>query len=528
MECSSRRSDTSSVFDPENLFTRSIELDWLDLSDFDRRVYLLQQGSPIKGTAIPLKWPRVAQILISEKHLTRKQLKDWGGEEALKQRYECVRLQMVAFFGADKEPEDRKDWKVYHMEGFEAYDLPSDYAGETNGKGLETRTEGMDEADTESEDESDDDDNDPWDYRLNTEDTNRHSSARHRARLDESSYELSGSMHEIRDEIMSSIDTVMISEGEVAVEYEQHVRQKEAVDIVLSDRASIASAASPISKGLLYSTDAWPTLEAPVAAMAKMTETSVMQDRATAVPAVIDETESAGGTTRPSSAHVADTSTKLALDGTIRESSEPTDLLRLLNDLVPDTADSFATVRPQETFQVQHTTPVNTRRMKCAASSAATFTIHEDPEDISPQVNKQVALHPISPLTDMPKENYEQTSQDELDPPSQQLLNDQAIEDRTARTREAVGVFGNAVHHADSEINSPSSQRRPVFQPLPLDTNFNVVIEPRIATRATSVPTGASAGISTVTTGIAAQTFIDGSVRRERLARARAANWMND
>lgn len=511
---SSRRSDTSSVVNPANLFTQPIELDWLDLSDFDRRVYLLQQGSPIKGTAIPLKWSRVIRILISEEHLTRQQLKDWGGEEELKQRYERVRLQMVAFFGADKEPENRKGWKVYHMEGFEVYDLPSTYERETNGKGSKTRAEAMDEADMVSEDESDEDDNYPMDYQLHTEHTDRLSSARHRARLEDSSNELAGSMHEIRDEMIGSIDDAMMSEGEVTAEHEQHVRQKEAVDIVLSDRASTVSAVSPFSKDSSYSTDPGPTFKAPVAAVANMTEISTMQDRVSAVPVVSDETESAGGTAQPSSVHPVKTSTSLAVDGLTRGSNEPADVVQFLKALLPDTADSLDAASPQETVQVPPKTPVNTKRMKCAASSAATFTIHEDAEGTSPRVNKQVALHPISPSTDVPKENYGQTNQDEPDPPSQQSLNDWAVRDRPARTGEAVNVSRGAVHHAASEANPSSGHRRPVFQPLPLGTNFDVVIEARVASRATSLPTGASAGRSAVTTGMAAQHLIEGRARR--------------
>ncbi|KAL9112805.1 MAG: hypothetical protein Q9187_007714 [Circinaria calcarea] len=84
---------------------------------------------------------------------------------------------------------------------------------------------------------------------------------------------------------------------------------------------------------------------------------------------------------------------------------------------------------------------------------------------------------------------------------------------------EATDVSASAVLPGASQTSSSSTRRRPVFQPLALDYNLNVVIK---APRATSVPTGASSGISTVTTGTAAQIFIEGSVRRQRLARARA------
>ncbi|KAL9118508.1 MAG: hypothetical protein Q9187_004947 [Circinaria calcarea] len=525
-QCLSSRSETSGVFNRESLFTQPIEDDWLDLSDFDRRVYLLQRGSPIKGTAIPLKWSKVAEILISEKYLTRKQLKDWGGEVELRQRYERVRLQMEAFFGADKEPENRKDWKVYQMEGFEVYDLPSTYPAKPNGKGWGSQAEATDEREMESEDEMEDIDDDLIDHQLGSEIANRHLSARYQVQVDGLSDEPSGSMHEVRDELMDSIDEVTMTEGEVGRENEHHLGQLEVVDIVLSDRANTSIAASPLSKDWVYSTEAWQTTVAP---MASVIQTSGIEGGEIILPVASIENESAHDKVWASSDPAADTSIKSARDDSVRGLSESAALTRDLKGLFPHAAESFDAANPRETSQTQHTTPLNSKKMKRTASSAATFTIHEDPEGTNLEVNERVALHPISPATDIPKENFGRTNHDDLDLPSRQLLNDWGLRDRTARANEATDVSASAVLPGASQTSSSSTRRRPVFQPLALDYNLDVVIEViRITPRATSVPTGASSGISTVTTGTAAQNFIEGSIRRQRLARARAEDWMND
>ena len=513
---SSPRPETTGVFNPENLFTRPIEVDWLDFSDFDRRVYLLQGGCPINGTAIPLKWSKIAQILISEKYLTRKQLKDWGGEIELKQRYERLRLQMVAFFGAEEEPENRKDWKVHHMEGFEVYDLPSTYSGKVDGEGSESQSEATDEEEMESQDEIEEVDEDLVNYQHGSNLANQVLSARSQAQAVGLSDELSRAAHEIQDELMYSIDEIMMTEGEVGREYEQHLGQREAVDIVLSEHGSTSGAASPFPNDLVHSTEVWQTTVAP---MANTTETFGMEDGVIAVPVESVETESVCGRVRASSGPAVDTNPKSAGDGFVRGLSEPADLVR--KDLLPHAAEDFDVASPRETYQTQHTTLVNTKRMKRTASLAATFTIHEDSDDTNLEVNENVALHPISPATEILKENFGRTNHDGPDLPSRQLLNDLAFGDRTARANEATDVSASAVLPIASQTSSSSTRRRSVFQPLPLDSNLDVVIEAtRVTARATSVPIGGSSGISTITIGTAAQNFIEESARRQRLARA--------
>ena len=109
--------------DPENPFVKSIHDDWKKLQAFDRRVYLLQKGSPIHGNTLPLKWSKVVEVLIEDGFFTREQFKSWGGFEVLKSRYESTRLRIEGFFGAIPEPTNKMGWQVVHAEGFEVYGM---------------------------------------------------------------------------------------------------------------------------------------------------------------------------------------------------------------------------------------------------------------------------------------------------------------------------------------------------------------------------------------------------------------------
>ena len=134
---SSRASSSSASLNPEgtctsweNLFARPIEEDWHTMNSYDRYLFRLQGGAPVRGTAKRVKWPRAVEILIKEKFFTRKQFNAWGGKKMLKRRYELVRLAMRRLFGAvEEEPCDRKDWKIYYMEGWEVFDYPSTATG---------------------------------------------------------------------------------------------------------------------------------------------------------------------------------------------------------------------------------------------------------------------------------------------------------------------------------------------------------------------------------------------------------------
>ena len=106
---------------PINPFVEAVSTEWSSMSKFDRYLYLMQKGVPIGGTAIPLKWSEVIDVLAKEGHFTIKKLSNLSIERQLKTRYEQVRRAVQGKF-ADREPKDMNGWRIYRVEDFDVYD----------------------------------------------------------------------------------------------------------------------------------------------------------------------------------------------------------------------------------------------------------------------------------------------------------------------------------------------------------------------------------------------------------------------
>jgi len=117
-----RRGKSALPDDLENPLAKPILGEWGDLEPLDRRVYIMQRGAPSNGNNLPLKWPRVVSLLVKEQHFTREQLNTWGGIQAFEERYETVRVHMMALFGAPEEPLNGEDFVLRYSEGFDVYD----------------------------------------------------------------------------------------------------------------------------------------------------------------------------------------------------------------------------------------------------------------------------------------------------------------------------------------------------------------------------------------------------------------------
>ena len=99
-----------------------IGTDWDDLDDFDKRLYTLQGGAPEGASYLALMWSEVARSLVRDGFLTKQQLKIWGGESKLKERYELVRKAVQGDF-ADTEAKEKDNQPLYWLEGFDVYDM---------------------------------------------------------------------------------------------------------------------------------------------------------------------------------------------------------------------------------------------------------------------------------------------------------------------------------------------------------------------------------------------------------------------
>ena len=107
-----------------NPYLKTSATDWDELRHFDRRLFLLQQGAPIKGDNMPYDWSAVKRILFKEGFSINQDFFD-GVKDAqyLQRRYECVRIGLEAFFNAKPETENRMEWTLFRVEDFDVYDL---------------------------------------------------------------------------------------------------------------------------------------------------------------------------------------------------------------------------------------------------------------------------------------------------------------------------------------------------------------------------------------------------------------------
>lgn len=105
--------------------TKPIPLGWQTLNHFDRRIYSLQQGAPLDGETLPLTWPQVVESLVREGFFSEEDFKMFGGMEALRSRYETIRLRVENLFGSNSEPADKRDWPIMYLEDVRVFKLDS-------------------------------------------------------------------------------------------------------------------------------------------------------------------------------------------------------------------------------------------------------------------------------------------------------------------------------------------------------------------------------------------------------------------
>ena len=107
-----------------NPYLNRTSLEWAEIQDIDRRIYLLQRGAPLDTNASPedLTYDSLEKMLFDEGAITLDELSSCEGTELLKARYESVRLGLQKFFDSGPEPVNKKDWIPSKFEGFDVYD----------------------------------------------------------------------------------------------------------------------------------------------------------------------------------------------------------------------------------------------------------------------------------------------------------------------------------------------------------------------------------------------------------------------
>ncbi|KAL9129060.1 MAG: hypothetical protein Q9217_002400 [Psora testacea] len=106
----------------QNPYVNTRVLGWDRLQEMDKYVYSIQRGAPLNGNTLPLSWQKVKKRLYVEGYITLDELRGDEATRWLKAQYEGVRLGLQAFFKAKPEAMDKKEWTVFHVEGFDIYD----------------------------------------------------------------------------------------------------------------------------------------------------------------------------------------------------------------------------------------------------------------------------------------------------------------------------------------------------------------------------------------------------------------------
>ena len=108
-----------------NPYLNRSSLDWAEIQEMDRCIYLLQKGAPLHGSTLPQDWNQdaVKKVLFDEGVITLDELNSREGTELLKSRYESVRLGLQNFYGSRPEPVSRNEWTLSRTESFDVYDM---------------------------------------------------------------------------------------------------------------------------------------------------------------------------------------------------------------------------------------------------------------------------------------------------------------------------------------------------------------------------------------------------------------------
>lgn len=111
----------------QNLYLSRISLNWNEIQDMDRCKFLLQKGAPVNGDTLPHDWISDAfkEHLLDGGLGYPVELSSRYDVDLLKNRYETVRLGLQNFFNSEPEPANKNCWTLSKTEGFNVYKLKS-------------------------------------------------------------------------------------------------------------------------------------------------------------------------------------------------------------------------------------------------------------------------------------------------------------------------------------------------------------------------------------------------------------------
>ena len=104
-----------------------ISLNWKEIHDMDRCMFLLQKGAPVDSDTLPQDWTSdvFEKYPLDEGIYGLVELSSRDKVELLKNRYETVRRGLQNFFNSEPEPTNKNCWTLSKTEGFNVYRLKS-------------------------------------------------------------------------------------------------------------------------------------------------------------------------------------------------------------------------------------------------------------------------------------------------------------------------------------------------------------------------------------------------------------------
>ncbi|KAL2039967.1 hypothetical protein N7G274_007370 [Stereocaulon virgatum] len=107
----------------QNPYIFAEPLDYQKLELLDRLIYSIQKGAPSHSKTLPMTWQEVKRMLFDHGEITLDELNSEEGTEWLKARYESVRVGTEMLFDIKgSEPSNRNDSTSYHIEDFDIFD----------------------------------------------------------------------------------------------------------------------------------------------------------------------------------------------------------------------------------------------------------------------------------------------------------------------------------------------------------------------------------------------------------------------
>ena len=415
--------------DPKNPFSKPTPTNWKELRAFDRRVYLLQRGSPIDGNTLPLKWLKVVEALIEDGYFTRGEFKAWGGVEALKERYENIRVGIEGFFKAKQEPTSKMGWQVVHAEGVDVFE-----DGEGNvvppPSSRDRKESHEEQADSENDDEEDDhpevcdsydlrmadasDDKIDSDTELEMRGGDASSTILPRARATSQSSPVS--YHDAEHFLQAEDHLVESMRSQPSSEIGPLMADDE-LDAVLGEMASPKGITEAMSSEQVPSNSSSEPDTSAIEFDRKSQQTPPIKNAAEKPRNIHSSTKSPpptdGGETTNSKLEGVVPSSVLKATRRFERQNSHIQASKQTSPRPSTSANSSKEVNPNATTQAPTTRKAPKKVYKRGSrtkSSSVEFQVHEDQPGNTPLIKRRVALHPKSPGTDIKKENFDHQS----------------------------------------------------------------------------------------------------------------------